>query len=72
MATTSPSRWRRLLDQLRRWWKKEPDLPVDPFAERMAPIRLGPKGRSGAAAVAEPDEESVTNVRSRTFWPRKA
>jgi hypothetical protein len=69
---TLPSRFRRLLNQLRRWWKKKPDLPADPFANRMAPVRRGPPGRSGAAAVAEPDEEFVTDVRSRTFWPRKA
>jgi hypothetical protein len=72
MARLSSSRFRRLLDRVRRWWKKEPDLPADPFANRMAPLRRGPKGRSGSAAVAELDDESVTDARARTFWPRKA
>jgi hypothetical protein len=72
MARLSSSRFRRLLDRVRRWWKKEPDLPAHPFANRMAPLRRGPKGRSGSAAVAEPDDESVTDARARTFWPRKA
>ena len=34
----------------------EPE-PPSPFADRLAPVRRGPKDRSGAAAVAEPDEE---------------
>jgi hypothetical protein len=71
MVNRSSSRFRRLLDRVRRWWKKEPDLPAD-LANRMAPVRRGPKGRSGAAAVAEPDEEPVTDVRARAFWRRKA
>ena len=58
---TSPNRaarFRNLLDRLRRSWKREPDFPADPYADRMAPVRRGPKGRSGAAAVAEPEEET--------------
>lgn len=54
----SRSRLRNLMDRVRRWWKKEPDLPGDPFANQLAPVRRGPKGRSGAAAVAEPDDDS--------------
>jgi len=61
-------RLQRTLDRLRRWWKKEPDLPADPFANRMAPVRRGPKGRSGSAAVAEPDEEPITDTRE---WRRR-
>ena len=57
MTTASRSRLRRLLETIRRWWKREPEHPGDPFAYRMAPVRRGPKGRSGAAAVAEPDED---------------
>ncbi|HYX69760.1 MAG TPA: hypothetical protein VE825_11550 [Terriglobales bacterium] len=37
--------------------KREPEAPRDRYADRLAPVRRGPKGRSGAAAVAEPDEE---------------
>ena len=49
-----------LLQRLRR--KAEP--PGDPFADRLVPVRRGPKGRSGAA-VAEPEEDSY-----RSFPPR--
>jgi len=48
---------RRLLDRVRRLWRREPGLPGDPYAYRMAPVRSGPKSRSGAA-VAEPEEET--------------
>jgi len=51
-------RIRKLLSNiLARRRKREPEPPRDPYAERLAPVRRGPKGRSGAAAVAEPDEE---------------
>jgi hypothetical protein len=50
------SRPRRLLDKVRRWWRRKPELPGDPYAYRMAPVRRGPRGKSGAAAVAEPEE----------------
>jgi len=45
-----------LRNRLRRLWRPEPGLPGDPYAHRMAPVRRGPKGRGGAAAVAEPEE----------------
>ena len=57
-------RLQRTLERLRRWWSREPDRPADPFANRMAPVRRGPKGRSGAAAVAEP----LTDTRE---WRRR-
>jgi hypothetical protein len=60
------TRFRMLLDFLRRLLgNKPPQLPGDPYANRMAPVRRGPKGRSGAAAVAEPEEDSY-----RAFPPR--
>ena len=31
--------------------------PLDPYADKLAPLRRGPKPHSGAAAVAEPEEE---------------
>ncbi len=49
-----------LVQRLRR--KAEP--PGDPFADRLVPVRRGPRGRSGAA-VAEPEEDSY-----RSFPPR--
>jgi len=45
-------------------WKPSPP-PVDPYAYVPAPLRRGPKGRSGAA-VAEIEDDS-----SRTFSPRR-
>jgi len=57
-------RLHRALDRLRRWWKKEPDLPADPFANQMAPVRRGPRGRSGTA-VAEPDEDFFTDAQAQ-------
>jgi hypothetical protein len=65
------SRFRALLDSMRRLLGKEPlgdkppQLPGDPYAGRMVPLRRGPKGRSGAASVAEPEEDSF-----RAFPPR--
>ena len=50
------SKLRALLERVRRWWRSRPEMPEDPHAYRMAPVRRGPKGRSGAA-VAEPEEE---------------
>ena len=34
----------------------DPGLPRDPYSRKPAPVRTGPKSRSGAVAVAEPDE----------------
>jgi len=60
------SRIRIVLDFLRRMLgKKPPQAPGDPYAYKMAPLRNGPKGRSGAA-VAEPEEDSY-----RAFPPRR-
>ena len=56
MEKASTSRLRRLLEKVRRWWRREPESPGDPYAYRMVPVRRGPKGKSGAAAVAEPDD----------------
>jgi hypothetical protein len=45
---------KRLQDKIRRLLGREPSPPpadVDPYAFRMAPVRRGPKGRSGAAFV---------------------
>jgi hypothetical protein len=45
---------------LRRFGKKPPQSPADPYAYVMAPVRRGPKGRSGTA-VAEIEEDSYRN-----------
>ena len=60
------SRLRTVLDSFRRLLgRKPPQSPGDPYAYRTAPVRHGPKGRSGAA-VAEPEEDSY-----RRFPPRR-
>lgn len=60
------SRFRMILDSLRRLLgKKPPQAPGDPYAYRMAPLRRGPKGRSGAA-IAVPEDDSY-----RAFPPRR-
>jgi hypothetical protein len=46
----------QLLKSLFRRRRQNPP-PVDPYADRLVPVLRGPKGRSGAAAVAEPDED---------------
>jgi hypothetical protein len=52
------SRFRIALDFLKRLLGKKPTAPPgDPYAYVMAPVRRGPKGRSGAA-VAEIEEDS--------------
>ncbi len=38
--------------------RREPEVPGDPYAYRPAPTRRGPNPRSGAAAVAEPEEDN--------------
>lgn len=50
---------------LKALFRRKPKSPDDPFAERLVPVRRGPKGRSGAA-VAEPEDESYG-----FFPPRK-
>jgi hypothetical protein len=48
---------KRLQDSIRRLLGREPTPPpADPYAYSMAPLRRGPKGRSGAA-VAEIEED---------------
>ena len=58
------SRFRVVVDFLKRLLGRKPAAPGDPYAYVMAPVRHGPKGRSGAA-VAEIEEDSF-----RSFPPR--
>ena len=59
------SRFRVAFDFLKRLLGRKPSAPPgDPYAYAMAPLRRGPKGRSGAA-VAEIEEDSY-----RSFPPR--
>ncbi|MGC2448877.1 MAG: hypothetical protein WA477_14620 [Candidatus Sulfotelmatobacter sp.] len=58
------SKFQTILDFLKRLLGKRPAQPGDPYAYVMAPVRRGPKGRSGAA-VAEIENDSF-----RSFPPR--
>ena len=58
---TGRSLLQRLRNLLRRLRRKPPG---DPYADRLASVRRGPRGRSGAA-VAEPGDDSY-----RAFPPR--
>jgi hypothetical protein len=49
----------------RRFGRKPPSSPSDPYAYVTAPLRRGPKGRSGAA-VAEMEDDSF-----EAYPPRK-
>ena len=64
-AVGKRSRFKAMLDFLKRLLGKKPAPPSDPYAYAMAPIRRGPTGRSGAA-VAEIEEDSY-----RSFPPRR-
>jgi hypothetical protein len=56
-------------DAIRRLLGRKPSPPpADPYAYAMAPVRRGPKGRSGAA-VAE-IERSSNDDSYRSFPPR--
>jgi len=58
------SRFRIALDFLKRWLGKGPAQSGDPYAYVPAPIRRGPKGRSGAA-VAEIEDDSFPSFPPR-------
>jgi hypothetical protein len=69
MRNVGPKRslMKKLQDSIRLLLGREPSPPPadgDPYAYRMAPVRRGPKGRSGAA-VAELEDESY-----QAFPPR--
>lgn len=51
------SKIRMILDFLKSLLGGKPAPPDDPYAHAMAPLRQGPKGRSGAA-VAEVEDDS--------------
>lgn len=57
-----------MLDFVKRLLGRKPAAPGDPYAYVTAPVRRGPKGRSGAA-VAEIEEAEDS---FKTFPPRQA
>jgi hypothetical protein len=65
------SRWKAMMEFLRRRFLKKPKrTPEDPYADPdayvTAPLRRGPKGRSGAAVAEFEDDDSY-----RAFPPRQ-
>jgi len=63
-AGEKSSRVKLILDFLKRLLGRKPAPPGDPYAFAMAPLRRGPKGRSGSA-VAEIEDDSY-----KSFPPR--
>ena len=59
------SRFRMVVDFVKRLLGKKPTQPGDPYAYVMAPVRRGPKGRSGAA-VAEIEDDSFGSFPPRS------
>lgn len=51
------SKFRMVLDFLKTLLSSKPAQPEDPYAYVIAPVRRGPKGRSGTA-VAEVEDDS--------------
>ena len=64
-ANEKRSKFKFMLDLLKRLLGRKPAAPGDPYAYVMAPVGRGPKGRSGAA-VAEIEDDSL-----RSFPPRR-
>ncbi len=60
-----PSRFRLMVDFLKKLLGKKATPPGDPYAYVMAPVKRGPSGRSGAE-VAEIEEDSY-----KSFPPRR-
>jgi hypothetical protein len=59
MFAAALSAWWLIRRMLRPQTTEEPadDLADDDFAETSAPLRRNPKGRSGAIAIEEPEED---------------
>jgi hypothetical protein len=64
-AGEKPSPLKRILDLLKRLLGNNPASPGDPYAYVPAPVRRGPKGRSGAA-IADIEDDLF-----RSFPPRR-
>ncbi len=65
-AAERPSPVRMMIEFFKRLLGRKPAQPGDPYAYVMAPVRRGPKGRSGAA-VAEIEDDSYYH----SFPPRR-
>jgi hypothetical protein len=69
MFAAALSAWWLIRRMLRPQTTEEPadDLADDDFAETSAPLRRNPKGRSGAIAIEEPEEDDRPD-----FFPPRA
>jgi hypothetical protein len=67
MPNADPNRslMKKIREAIRRLLRKDPAPPADPYAYVTAPLRRGPRGRSGAA-VAEIEDDSF-----QSFPPRR-
>ena len=63
-AGAKRSSLRVVVDFLKRLLGRRPAAPGDPYAYVMAPVRRGPKGRSGAA-VADIEDDSFRSFSAR-------
>jgi hypothetical protein len=62
------SRIKALIDSIRRFFRRESaPPPADPYAYVTAPLRRGPKGRSGAAVAEIEEEDSFRIHRPRSI-----
>ena len=52
------SKLEHLKDFLRRFFRRKPKSPEDPYAYSAVPIERNPRGRSGAAVAELPEENS--------------
>jgi hypothetical protein len=53
--------WRKL----KSLWRRDPE-PQDPYAGVRVPLKHGPRGRSSAVALVEPEETRTVRARART------
>lgn len=56
---------------MRRWLRRGPAEPQDPYAHVWAPLRSGPDGRSSAVALEEPREAKPINAFGRWRSPNR-
>ena len=56
---------KRLFRSLIARWRRKPEPPGYPYADKLAPVRRGPPASSGAVALEEPEDESDTDAYAR-------
>jgi hypothetical protein len=56
MASSKPGKIRAALERIKKFFRKEPESPEDPYAYVTAPKRPRPSNRSAAAVMELPEE----------------